>query len=159
MKILLTSDGSDYSRHALLRVDTLAKCEGAEVVLLVVVQRPAPAVTDMIGPPYVDYGLVEQQYLKEGREILETSAKLLEARGLRPRRLLREGDPGETILEVAKDEAADLIVMGSHGRSGLTRFLLGSVSDRVITHARCSVLIVKSPPAGPGSPGAAPPRE
>lgn len=145
MKILVTCDGSAYSLAALADLGRLVRCEGAQLWLLLVVQRPAPAITDMIGPPYVDYGLLEQQLVAEGRDLLANCTETLKAQGLTPTALLKEGDPGDVILRTAKEEGIDLIVMGSHGRSGLTRFLLGSVSDRVLTHATCSVLVVKRP--------------
>ena len=57
--------------------------------------------------------------------------------------LIWEGDPGEAIIEAARSERADLIVVGSHGRSGVGRFLIGSVSDHVVRHAPCPVLVVR----------------
>jgi len=62
------------------------------------------------------------------------------------------GDPRQTLLDVAQSERADLIVVGSHGRSGLAKMMLGSVSSHVVTHAPCSVLVVKQT----GRPKAAP---
>jgi nucleotide-binding universal stress UspA family protein len=58
--------------------------------------------------------------------------------------LVWEGDPGESIIEAAAAEAADLIVVGSHGRGTVGRFLIGSVSDHVVRHAPCPVLVVRS---------------
>jgi nucleotide-binding universal stress UspA family protein len=64
--------------------------------------------------------------------------------------LVWEGDPGESIVEAANSEAADMIIVGSHGRSTVGRFLIGSVSDHVVRHAPCPVLVVRSGSAGPG---------
>ena len=58
--------------------------------------------------------------------------------------LVWEGDPGESIIEAATAEAADLIVVGSHGRGTVGRFLIGSVSDHVVRNAQCPVLVVRS---------------
>ena len=71
--------------------------------------------------------------------------------------LIWEGDPGESIVEAAVAERADLIVVGSHGRSGVERFLIGSVSDHVVRHAPCPVLVVRRtvddvPPPQPTQP-------
>jgi len=71
--------------------------------------------------------------------------------------LIWEGDPGESIVEAAVAERADLIVVGSHGRSGVGRFLIGSVSDHVVRHAPCPVLVVRqvveeAPLGGPVQP-------
>ena len=53
------------------------------------------------------------------------------------------GDPREALIEMARREGADLIVVGSHGRSGLTKLLMGSVASHVVTHAPCDVLVVR----------------
>jgi nucleotide-binding universal stress UspA family protein len=60
---------------------------------------------------------------------------------------LVEGDAAEEIVRVAKEEGCDLIVMGTHGRGGLPRLLIGSVADKVMRHAGCPVLTVRTPPA------------
>ena len=62
--------------------------------------------------------------------------------------LVWEGDPGESIIEAARAEGADMIVVGSHGRGTVGRFLIGSVSDHVVRNAQCPVLVVR--PGGPG---------
>jgi nucleotide-binding universal stress UspA family protein len=63
--------------------------------------------------------------------------------------LVWEGDPGEAIIDAAQAESADMIVVGSHGRGAVGRFLIGSVSDHVVRHASCPVLVVRSgAPAG-----------
>ena len=62
--------------------------------------------------------------------------------------LVWEGDPGESIIEAATAESADMIVVGSHGRGTVSRFLIGSVSDHVVRNAQCPVLVVR--PGGPG---------
>ena len=62
--------------------------------------------------------------------------------------LVWEGDPGESIVEASQAEAADMIIVGSHGRSAVGRFLIGSVSDHVVRHATCPVLVVRSGTAG-----------
>jgi nucleotide-binding universal stress UspA family protein len=58
--------------------------------------------------------------------------------------LVWEGDPGEAIIDAAQAEGADMIVVGSHGRGAVGRFLIGSVSDHVVRHASCPVLVVRS---------------
>ena len=63
--------------------------------------------------------------------------------GVRVSFLVWEGEPGEAIVEAATSEQVDLIVVGSHGRSGMGRFLIGSVSDYVVRRAPCPVLVVR----------------
>jgi nucleotide-binding universal stress UspA family protein len=72
------------------------------------------------------------------------------AAGVPVRFLVWEGEPGESIVEAAEAESADMIVVGSHGRKGIGRFLLGSVSEHVVRHAQVPVLVVR--PTEPGSP-------
>ena len=60
-----------------------------------------------------------------------------------------DGDPGEAIVAAADSENADLIVVGSHGRSGVSRFLIGSVSDHVVRHAHCPVMVVRGKTEAP----------
>lgn len=67
------------------------------------------------------------------------------ARGLKARTVLRNGVPHQEIVQLASDERADIVIMGTHGRSGLSRVLLGSVAERVIHFAPCPVLTVRKP--------------
>jgi nucleotide-binding universal stress UspA family protein len=82
------------------------------------------------------------------RARLETAASELVLRGRRDRVptsfLIWEGDPAESIVEAARSEGADVIVVGSHGRGAIGRALIGSVSDQVVRHAPCPVLVVRS---------------
>jgi nucleotide-binding universal stress UspA family protein len=82
---------------------------------------------------------------KSGRELVERTVSQLQAAGFQADGVLRTGDAAPTVLDVADKWRADLIVLGSHGWKGLTRFLLGSVSDHVARHANCSVEIVRVP--------------
>jgi nucleotide-binding universal stress UspA family protein len=102
------------------------------------------------------------------RARLETAASALVLRGRRDRVptsfLIWEGDPAESIVEAARSERADVIVVGSHGRGAIGRALIGSVSDQVVRHAPCPVLVVRSsrgrgdgepdPPSRPTTPDA-----
>src|SRR5439155_2718166 len=67
----------------------------------------------------------------------------LEARGVAAEVVTRVGPPGEIVAQVAKDRAAELIVIGTHGRTGISRFLLGSVASAVLRHAPCDVLVCR----------------
>jgi len=82
------------------------------------------------------------------REARERVAQSLVARGrelgVTVDFLVWEGDPGQSIVDAAVAEQADMIVVGSHGRGAVGRFLIGSVSDHVVRHAPCPVLVVRS---------------
>jgi nucleotide-binding universal stress UspA family protein len=84
---------------------------------------------------------------QQARAVIAKAAELLRARGLKVAAAVEDGDPKSKILDVAEEWQADLIVLGSHGRKGLNRFLMGSISDAVARHARCSVEIVRIRPA------------
>lgn len=145
MKILLAVDGSDYSRYALNKGAEIAAGMSSELLVLTVSNLVS---FGSFGP--LGYGpdtAVEVPSQEEVATILQEAESFLASRGLQARTLTRVGGYAETILAVAEEEQTDLIIMGSHGRSGLQRFLLGSVSMQVMNHAPCSVLIAKGPQA------------
>lgn len=143
MKVLATTDGSPFSLEALRRLDSLIPRDGTEIVLVAAYPSPAGGAFGMLGPPYVDYAQLTLQMHDEARGFAEEGARILEAQGFQVSPRVAEGDPASVILDIAEQLHADLIVVGSHGRTGLARFFLGSVSSRVAAHAPCSVLIVK----------------
>jgi nucleotide-binding universal stress UspA family protein len=87
------------------------------------------------------------QALADSRDSLTTKAQGIvqraKAAGADATFLVWEGDAGEAIVAAADSEKADLIVVGSHGRSGVSRFFIGSVSDHVVRHAHCPVMVVR----------------
>jgi nucleotide-binding universal stress UspA family protein len=118
-----------------------------EIILINVSPNPNAGAIGIVGPPYIDYSALADQLRAEGQAILERGGAELERQGFNARLIFREGDPATEILEVAQSEGVGLIVVGSHGRTGVRRFLLGSVSDKITTHAPCSVLVIKHPQA------------
>ncbi len=145
MKILVAIDGSGFSRLAVEQAADIAEARGGEILLLTV-----SSVINMgsyAAVAYMPDSTWEVPTKAQALEILEEAAAQLHARGLSARTLHRLGGISDTILEVAEHEGVDLIVVGSHGRTGLTRFLLGSVSSQVASHAPCSVLVAKQPAA------------
>jgi nucleotide-binding universal stress UspA family protein len=135
--ILHPTDFSEQSRYALRTTCALARDSGARVVILHVAQPPTFAYAEGVIPPE------PEEHLEEAR------AQLLQFDVPDPRvraeRRLEEGDPVTAILRVAREVGADLIVMGTHGRRGLGRLLLGSVAELVVRRAACPVLTVKTP--------------
>jgi nucleotide-binding universal stress UspA family protein len=83
----------------------------------------------------------------QAKALLAKTAGKLRASGFNVMSTLEEGDPKSTIIDVASEWNADLIVLGSHGRKGLDRYLMGSVAESVARHANCSVEIVRLPSA------------
>lgn len=143
MKVLTTTDGSPYSLEALRRLGTLIPREGTEVVLVAAYPNPGGGGFGMMGPPYVDYAQLGVQMHDEAKGFAEEGARILSEQGFKVEPKVAEGDPASVILDAAEQLKVDLIVVGSHGRTGLARFFLGSVSSRVASHAPCSVLIIK----------------
>jgi nucleotide-binding universal stress UspA family protein len=88
---------------------------------------------------------IEQAQLEQAKALVEETAQRLRAAGLNVSTVVEEGDPKTNIIDHAAHWHADLIVLGSHGRKGIDRFLLGSVSEAVVRHAPCSVEIVRVP--------------
>lgn len=136
MKLLLAVDGSRHSQVAANRVAARPWPQGTQVKVLHVIQ-PAPVPS---------YGEHMRGQMDEARRVLDVTAdelRPLRGQGVRVSTEMIEGSPKEVILREAESWGADLIVVGSHGYGGLQRFLLGSVSQAVALHARCSVEIAR----------------
>jgi nucleotide-binding universal stress UspA family protein len=144
VKILLAIDDSKYSEAAIDAVITQAKPSETEVRLLHVVE-PTPVYSDgQAWVYYPDYGEVRHEQRKEAEGLVARAAERLRTAGLRVTTAIETGNPKVVVIDDAAAWHADLIVLGSHGRKGLDRFLMGSVSDAVARHARCSVQIVRA---------------
>jgi nucleotide-binding universal stress UspA family protein len=136
-KVLLATDGSTASEPASEQAIDLAIQVEAKLLVVSVVggsSRPSEAPPDG----------------SDSRDTLTSKAQAIVARakasGVDACFLVWEGDPGEAIVAAADAETADVIVVGSHGRSGVSRFLIGSVSDSVVRHAHCPVMVVRGQP-------------
>jgi len=139
MKVLVACDGSKPSRKALDKAAELAEKYGGVLLLLTVTEPVCP-----VGyTSESDCDKMEQILSAETAALLESIREELEKKALKVKTLVRRGNPADEIIKVAGREDADVVVVGSHGRHGAKKFLLGSVSSRVSTHAPCSVFIVK----------------
>lgn len=138
-RILVPTDFSDFSKAALAYSEALARSLKAEVVLVHVLERPQD----------VPWWLAEQEYHARRGALEDEARKRLEELdkthfpSAEVRRLVRAGSPADEIVEAASEEDADLIVIGTHGRGGLSRVLFGSVAENVMRHADCPVLTVR----------------
>jgi nucleotide-binding universal stress UspA family protein len=141
MKVLLCVDCSEHSRAAAQAVQSQRWPQDTEVRVLQVLQpiaiSPAPQMDPMYTPELQEEG-------SEAKKLVERIAAGLRSAGLHAEAMLAKGDVRETVVEAAEKWHADLIVVGSHGKGGLRRLLLGSVAEFVARHAPCSVLIVRS---------------
>ena len=143
-KILIATDGSEYTKEAVKKGLSLAKMLDAEVIGLYVVDVSPiiPIPLDESSFPMVDF------LRNEGEEVLEKLRKEAENVGIKIKTIKKEGIPADEIIETAKEEDVDLIVIGSFGRSALEKLLLGSVAEKVIRHAPCPVLVIRTKKKG-----------
>ncbi len=142
-KILVPLDGSKRAEKILTHVAEMARCTGAMVQLLEVV----PPVYYVMDPQisYMDINLEETKFrVEEAEKYLEERRQELTARGLVASTLVEQGPIVETIIEVARQQNADLIAMASHGRSGLGRVFYGSVAAGVLQQVDRPLLLVRS---------------
>jgi nucleotide-binding universal stress UspA family protein len=143
MKILIGADDSPHARAAIDYVKRARWPEGTEV-FVVSVARPSVAVYTEVyapGPAFADRVMEEQVRFCE--EIANSAKSELAAAGFKVDTRILQGDPREALIDAAKAVGADLLVVGSHGRSGIARLVLGSVASHVVSHAPCNVLVVK----------------
>ena len=138
-KILIPTDGSDYSIRAAEYGLSVAKLLGAEVVALYVVDT---VVLDQVAKIAEREGL-ERDLKSDGERYLRYVVGVAEREGVKTSSLLAKGRPYEQIVHLAKGLKVDLIVMGTYGRRGAERILLGSEAERVIEYASCPVLVIR----------------
>jgi nucleotide-binding universal stress UspA family protein len=137
-KILIPTDGSDTAEIAVKQGIGLAKAVGAKVYGLYVIDT-----STFIGVPTEAIwenmkGLLEE----EGKNTLSKMEKMAKDSGVEHEMILNEGSPYKNIIQTAEENGVDLIMMGTAGRVGLDRFLLGSVAEKVVRTAPCSVTVV-----------------
>jgi nucleotide-binding universal stress UspA family protein len=117
------------------------------VRVLHVVEPPSLLVVGDMGGYDPDLEVVWEEETKQAKVLVEKTAETLRSHGMKVTTSVQQGDSQSTIIDASEEWYADLIVMGSHRRDALSRFLMGSVSQAIACHARCSVEIVRIPPA------------
>jgi len=137
-KILIPTDGSEYTKTAIEKGVHLAKLCDAKVTAIYVVDQTSFVNFPMDSTIVNVYSLLE----KEGNEALDYVKEMADEMGVEVEVKMEEGPPVKKILEDSKDH--DLIVMGTLGRTGMSKLLLGSVAERVVRHAYCPVLVVRA---------------
>ena len=147
-KILSATDFSEDSDLAISFAEELARRFTAEIILLHV-DQPLPPV--MVSPdmgPVMDVGamtrIAEDQRMLAQKELDKIVNRLRDG-GLKARSVLKVGSPFLEVIHTAQGEGADLIVLGTHGRTGLAHVLMGSVAERVVQKAPCPVLTIRHP--------------
>jgi len=140
-KILCPLDFSENSEHALLYAKAFARAHEAELILLHVIELPVSYLAAEIAIPVDALERQKQACIQNLNAITETVRQELP----RTTSAIEEGNPYPCIIQAARKLGVDLIVMGTHGRTGLAHALLGSVSEKVVRTSPCPVLTVKHP--------------
>jgi nucleotide-binding universal stress UspA family protein len=141
-RILHPTDFSPASRASFARAVSMAKAERAELLLAHVLTPQFAMAGDGYMSPRI-YDDMEAAARKYGQKRLSALAVKASKSGARAKTLLLHGVADEQIIRAARSKKADLIVIGTHGRTGLARLFLGSVASRVVAGARCPVLTVR----------------
>jgi nucleotide-binding universal stress UspA family protein len=149
MKVLFATDGAKQSDSALDAFKQLALNDGDEIKVVSVIDVGMPLAVDIYGGYLPDTTELEKTAKENADKVSMTpSPDSVPSAGIRRSTLhLRYcfGSPESRIVETADEMKPDLVVVGSHGYSGWERMLIGSVSDSVVHHAPCSVLVVRTP--------------
>lgn len=143
MKILLGVDDSSCSRAAIAWVARMKWPANTKVVVVSAHHLPVNVYVDAYAPqvPIPDAVIADQRRYHE--ELARAASQKLSVAGLSTESRAAEGDARAVLLEAAASEHPDLLVVGSHGRSGLAKLLIGSVAHHVVTHAPCTVVVVR----------------
>lgn len=135
-KILVPLDGSKYSEKAIQRACEVVNAFDSKLILLYVVEKSLPI-------NLLDRKVYLKMVRKFGNKTLEKVNNVLSKKGITAKTFLKEGNIVNEIKKVAKKENCDLIIVGNKGLGKVTRFLLGSVSNKLAQSSSCSLLIIK----------------
>jgi nucleotide-binding universal stress UspA family protein len=141
-KILVATDGSEKSKHAMEQAASLAKAFDAEITVISVSQDTQFYIGDQTfgsGHMFV----LQEDIEKAVKQILKRASEFFAEKGLEVKTVLGKGYPADVICETAEEGDFDVIVLGSRGLGSIKGFILGSVSSRVAHHCKRSVMIVK----------------
>ncbi|MFN8535400.1 MAG: universal stress protein [Dehalococcoidia bacterium] len=142
--IIIAVDGSELAEEAIPHGAAMARDFNAEILIVRAVEMPheyydvAPYMSPRVSEEMID------ETVRQAEEYVAATAENLRERGLTVHGRIRLGDPATTILEAADEHRGGVIVIATHGRSGLTRWAMGSVADRVVRHAPIPVLLIRS---------------
>lgn len=145
LKVLIAVDSSEYAEDAFNCYMERFHKEDNEVVLLYVIQNPMPpmaAPMAMGAFPVHQFAALVADVQEKAKELMKKYTTLAQQKKVNVTEILRHGNPGEEIIDAAKDKNVGVIVMGSRGLNAIRRTFLGSVSDYVLHHSKIPVLIV-----------------
>jgi nucleotide-binding universal stress UspA family protein len=141
--IVVGTDGSDTATQAVRQATQLARSVGARIELVSAYEPVSDArLREEIVVPQDLHWMINPR--EDVVATLEAAASEIRAAGVEVEVFARQGDPADSILDVAEERGSDLIVIGNKGKTGAKRFLLGSVPNKISHHAPCSVLIIRT---------------
>ncbi|RZN15031.1 MAG: universal stress protein [Methanosarcinales archaeon] len=144
-KIVVATDGSKEAEKAIKCAVELSRLAGAKLYAIYVIDRASFLSTPLVTMPIdVAWGKLEEQFHNEAAETIKKIVDAGAAVGVEVEAKIVEGHAAEEIIKFSEELPADLTVMGSLGKSGLSRFLLGSVADKVTRNAKLPVMVVRS---------------
>ena len=135
-RVLVGTDGSRFSQPAVDKAISFAQSYCGDLVVISVVDVPTEF--------YAEAPQAVEDMIRKAKQYTADVKKKAETAGVRAESYVGEAESWEAIVNLAREQAADVIVMGSHGRTGLRRLLMGSVTEKVIGYAACPVLVVRS---------------
>ncbi|MBI2864814.1 MAG: universal stress protein [Chloroflexi bacterium] len=143
-KLLVPLDGSSTAEVVLPHVELLAHAFDSEVILFRAIAHPQ-GVTDDMGRQIISVDAAIDSALAQANTYLGEVAERLRAKGVKwISQEVQIGSPAELIIDYAKDAGVRIIAMATHGRSGISRWVYGSVAERVLRHATTPVLLVRA---------------
>ena len=147
-KIMIATDGSNCSRLATDKGIELAKLSGGTVYAVHVVSTAylPPSIdgdsfSSMNVNPYWEQ--IQEAWITQGQQAVNSVKDLGEMKGINVIPVLLEGDPADELIKYAEEEKMDIIIMGTHGKTGLDRLLMGSVAGNLVSHSKVPVMIVR----------------
>jgi len=143
MRIVLGFDDSPHAQAALRWVRQQRWPEGTRVTVVSAVRAPVTAYAEVYAPAVAYPAEMVEELTRHHQELCMRAEDELKGAGFLTDSKVIPGDAREVLVDAAKAEGADLIVVGSHGRTGLAKLVLGSVAAHVVAHAPCNVLVVK----------------
>jgi nucleotide-binding universal stress UspA family protein len=133
-RILFATDGSLGSMRAQSQAINFAKAYGEKVDIVNVVSVTEEF--EALAPQVLN------ELIKKAHQVLEKIQAEFASQGIETRVFVKEGEPANKIIQLAQDENVDAIILGSHGRTGLSRLLMGSVTESVVAVGNCPVMVV-----------------
>lgn len=144
-RILCPTDFSQHARYAIRRAAAMARASGAEIILLHVFPQSTPGGVNEDSYLLANWRQLMKREEERAKAALEREARSRLLEGIKVKTLLGAGSPYREIDRIASRMHADLIVISTHGTTGMLHLVMGSVAERVVRHAPCSVLVVKPP--------------